>query len=136
MDSACRSMRTRILSVCEQPGLPITKNRPPFLNSSNSLTLLFLAAAGRRLYAGSGFAAGLFGSETRIDFGAVLGAHARRRREIRKLHDHERGDESLQAVQIEINGGLARIGFGDHSHAVAVMLNVLAFGNRFHMSSF
>src|ERR1700686_470075 len=35
MDSACRSMRTRILSVCQEPSLPITKNRPPFHRSLN-----------------------------------------------------------------------------------------------------
>src|SRR5690349_19528384 len=66
----------------------------------------------------------------------MFGAHARGRNQVRKFHDHQGGDETLQAVLIEINGSLPSVGFGDHSHAVAVMLDVLAFWNDFHMSSF
>src|SRR5205823_6179091 len=102
---------------------------------TKTLFISFFSRGCRRC-AGSGFAADLFRSEAGIDLVAMLGAHARRRSEIRKFHDHERSDESLQAVLVEVNGRLTRIGFGDHSHAVAVVLDVLPFGNHFHMSSF
>jgi hypothetical protein len=38
----------------------------------------------------------------------------------------------FKAVDIEVDGGLAVIGFSDHSHTVAVMLDVLPFRNRVH----
>src|SRR5438105_8128405 len=43
------------------------------------------------------FTAGFFRCEPGIDLGAVFGAHAVGRSQIRKFHDHQGGDESLQA---------------------------------------
>src|SRR5579862_4966156 len=81
-----------------------------------------------------GFRARALDRKPRIDLIAVFCAHARRRREIGKLDDHQRSDESLQAVKIEVNGSLPVIRFGDHSQAIAVVLDVLPFGNRLHVN--
>src|SRR5260370_20753164 len=110
------------MSLCHL-GIHVTDKNALHLLLSRWLTFRFVR---------SRFATGFFRCEPGIDLVAMFRAYARRRSQVGEFHDHQSGDESFQAVEIEINGSLPGIGFGDHAHPVAIVLTVLTFRDYLH----
>jgi len=49
-----------------------------------------------------------------------------------QLSGHQVGDKLLHAVSIEIDRGAFRVGLGDHTEPVNLVLDVLALGENLH----